>query len=70
MSAAITKIIEPHIQDLGGFDEIDVTAYQRFVNSLQLENGGFLAASWDEAHDVEYTFYGLGCLALIENHRA
>ena len=58
------------LQDLGGFGEIDVPAYQRFVNSLQLENGGFLAAAWDEAHDVEYTFYGLGCLALIENHLA
>ena len=27
--------------------------------------GGFFAAAWDTAADVEYTFYGLGCLALL-----
>ena len=58
------------LQDLGGFDEIEVDPYAKFVDSLQLPSGGFQAAAWDEAHDVEYTFYGLGCLALIENHRA
>ena len=58
------------LQDLGGFDEIEVDPYAKFVDSLQLPTGGFQAAAWDEAHDVEYTFYGLGCLALIENHRA
>ncbi len=58
------------LQDLGGFDEIEVDSYARFVNSLQLQSGGFQAAAWDEAHDVEYTFYGLGCLALIENYKS
>ena len=58
------------LQDCDAFDEIDVDSFQRFVNSLQLNEGGFQAAVWDDAHDVEYTFYGLGCLALIENHRA
>ena len=57
------------LQDLGGFDEIEVEPFEKFVNSLQLPSGGFQAAAWDEAHDVEYTFYGLGCLALIENHK-
>ena len=57
------------LMDLGAFDEIDVEALTRFVHSLQLPNGGFQAASWDEAHDVEYTFYGLGCMALLENHK-
>ncbi|MCH2178027.1 MAG: terpene cyclase/mutase family protein [Mariniblastus sp.] len=57
------------LQDMNAFGEIDVDLYQRFVNSLQLPGGGFLAAVWDEVHDVEYTFYGLGCMALIENHR-
>ena len=58
------------LQDIGAFDEIEVDSFQQFVNSLQLSGGGFQAAVWDDAHDVEYTFYGLGCLALIENHRA
>ena len=56
------------LQDLGAFHELEVDAFEQFVNSLQLDSGGFMAAVWDESHDVEYTFYGLGCLALIANH--
>ena len=56
--------------DLDGFYELNVDSFRQFVNSLQLPGGGFMAAAWDESHDVEYTFYGLGCLALIENHLA
>jgi geranylgeranyl transferase type-2 subunit beta len=51
--------------DLNAFNEIDLDALRRFVQSLQLPSGGFQAAAWDESHDVEYTFYGLGCLALL-----
>jgi geranylgeranyl transferase type-2 subunit beta len=54
--------------DLQAFDEIDIPAYRKFVNEMQRDEGGFQAAAWDEAHDVEYSFYGLGCLALLENH--
>ncbi len=56
------------LSDLDSFEELDVNLYRKFVYSLQLPNGGFQAAAWDEAHDVEYTFYGLGCMALLENH--
>ena len=28
-------------------------------------DGGFRGAAWDDGHDVEYTFYGLGSLALL-----
>ena len=54
--------------DLQAFDEIDMNAYRNYVNSMERAEGGFRAAAWDEAHDVEYSFYGLGCLALLENH--
>lgn len=54
--------------DLQAFDEIDIDAYRGFVERMQRPAGGFQAAAWDEAHDVEYSFYGLGCLALLENH--
>jgi len=54
--------------DLGAFNEIDVAHMKRFVDSLELDGGGFHAAAWDLAHDVEYTFYGLGCLALLNEH--
>lgn len=56
------------LSDLDSFEELDVNLYRKFVYSLQLPDGGFQAAAWDEAHDVEYTFYGLGCMALLENH--
>ncbi len=58
------------LQNLNAFHELDVDSFQRFVDSLQLDGGGFMAAIWDESHDVEYTFYGLGCLSLLENHKA
>lgn len=51
--------------DLGMFHEIDVPAALRYARSLELEHGGFHGAAWDLACDVEYTFYGLGCLALL-----
>ena len=54
------------MQDLGGSAEVDIRAISRFVRSLELESGGFHGAAWDPAHDVEYTFYGLGCLALLQ----
>ena len=51
--------------DLDSFSELDVDLFAKYVDSLQLESGGFQAALWDDAHDVEYSFYGLGCLALL-----
>jgi geranylgeranyl transferase type-2 subunit beta len=54
------------LADLNALEEIDLSMMRRFVESLQLEEGGFHAAAWDLAHDVEYTFYGLGNLALLK----
>lgn len=56
------------LADLDAFDEIDLVAYEKFVESMQRDAGGFQAAAWDNAHDVEYSFYGIGCLALLANH--
>ena len=54
------------LQDLDGTDEIDGDALARFVHSLDRgEEGGFHGAAWDAAHDVEYSFYGLGCMGLL-----
>ena len=58
------------LTDLDSFSEIEVEPLRKFVHSLQLPTGGFQAFELDEAHDVEYTFYGLGCLALLANHDA
>lgn len=56
------------LMDLQAFHEIDVPAYRKFVASMERNEGGFQAAAWDNAHDVEYSFYGLGCLALLALH--
>ncbi len=53
------------LADLDSFDEMDVELYRKYVDSMQLPDGGFRAAAWDDARDVEYSFYGLGCLALL-----
>lgn len=39
--------------------------HQWLTTQLEFPTGGFRAATWDEAADVEYTFYGLGLLALL-----
>jgi len=57
------------IDDLGEMHELELDPLRRFIDSLQLAEGGFRAAEWDDSHDVEYTFYGLGCLALHENYK-
>ena len=51
--------------DLGGGKKIDRTQLLRYAKRLQQSNGGFHGAEWDKVCDVEYTFYGIGCLALI-----
>lgn len=45
--------------------EFDLAAIAGFIRSLELPAGGFRAASWDEAADVEYTFYALATAALL-----
>ena len=56
------------LQDLGGTNEIDLAAVERYARSLAREEGGFRGAEWDPAHDLEYTFYGLGTLGLLTSN--
>lgn len=53
------------LYDLQGLDRIDRDAELRYVRSLEQPDGGFRAGLWDDRVDVEYTFYGLGSLALL-----
>lgn len=41
---------------------------QWLTSQLEFPTGGFRAATWDSAADVEYTFYGLGLLALLQQN--
>ncbi len=54
------------LRHLGAADSVDRSAILRFVDSLECPEGGFRAGAWDETPDVEYTFYGLGSLALAK----
>jgi geranylgeranyl transferase type-2 subunit beta len=55
-------------QDLGLDNVIDGREIRSFVESqLEFPTGGFRAAMWDEGADVEYTFYALGVLALLNS---
>lgn len=54
------------LQDLQLVTPEDEARIRRYVEAnLEFPNGGFRAATWDEAADVEYTFYGLATLALL-----
>lgn len=53
------------LADLGMVKAVDVDAARRFVESMEVAGGGFRGGVWDEATDVEYTFYGLGASALL-----
>jgi geranylgeranyl transferase type-2 subunit beta len=53
------------LQQLAATDRIDEPALLQYVQSLELPGGGFRGGLWDDATDVEYTFYGLGSIALL-----
>ena len=53
------------LQDLNITNVLNIENTSDYItNWLEFPTGGFRGASWDETADVEYTFYGLGTLAL------
>jgi geranylgeranyl transferase type-2 subunit beta len=53
------------LSDLGAIDRIDGVRTLAYAKSLQSLEGGFHGGTWDTGTDVEYTFYGIGVLALF-----
>ena len=53
------------LDQLGRPDRVDAAAVARFASACERAEGGFRGGLWDEGWDVEYTFYGLGVLALF-----
>jgi geranylgeranyl transferase type-2 subunit beta len=53
------------LHQLGAIDRVDRNIAGRYAHALELPTGGFRGGLWDDATDVEYTFYGLGTLALL-----
>ena len=53
------------LAEVGGLEQIDTAKALRYVKSLERPDGGFHGGAWDGGFDVEYTFYGLGAVALL-----
>jgi geranylgeranyl transferase type-2 subunit beta len=53
------------LDQLGSLGQVDTGAARDFAQSLEVAGGGFRGGVWDEHTDIEYTFYGLGALALL-----
>jgi geranylgeranyl transferase type-2 subunit beta len=56
------------LDQLGRADRLDWDAVRDFALACEAAAGGFRAGLWDDRTDVEYTFYGLGTLALAALH--
>lgn len=54
------------LADLEELHEISIPLAERYAKSMERTAGGFGGFQFDEADDVEYTFYGLGTLALLK----
>jgi geranylgeranyl transferase type-2 subunit beta len=50
---------------IGALDRVKLAPIARFAHTLQASGGGFRGCAGDDAPDVEYTYYGLGTLALL-----
>ncbi|HYV35281.1 MAG TPA: prenyltransferase/squalene oxidase repeat-containing protein, partial [Gemmataceae bacterium] len=57
------------LQALGALDRIDIGETREYVEGLDQPDGGFHGGLWDEGSDVEYTFYGIGCFALLSSDK-
>jgi geranylgeranyl transferase type-2 subunit beta len=55
------------LHQLGALTRIDTGAAARYARALELPSGGFRGGFWDDRTDPEYTFYGLGVRALVED---
>jgi geranylgeranyl transferase type-2 subunit beta len=53
------------LADVGGMEQLDRDRLRHYAESLQGPDGGFRGGLWDTGLDVEYTFYGIGVLALL-----
>jgi geranylgeranyl transferase type-2 subunit beta len=56
------------LDQLGRADKLDWPAVRDFALACEAAAGGFRGGLWDDRTDVEYTFYGLGTLALAALH--
>ena len=53
------------LAQLDELERLDTPELRNYAQSLERPGGGFHGGLWDDGCDVEYTFYGLGVLALL-----
>ncbi len=53
------------LADIDRLADVSTAQVERYVLSMQQPAGGFRGFEFDPADDIEYTFYGLGALALL-----
>jgi geranylgeranyl transferase type-2 subunit beta len=53
------------LAELEALDRLEADSLRAYAESVERAEGGFHGGLWDEGHDVEYTFYGLGVLGLF-----
>jgi geranylgeranyl transferase type-2 subunit beta len=56
------------LDQIGRADRLDWPGVRDFALACEAAAGGFRGGLWDDRTDVEYTFYGLGTLALAALH--
>lgn len=54
------------LSDLGVVDQAQLISADKYVRSMECPTGGFHGFEFDQGTDVEYAFYGLGALALLQ----
>jgi geranylgeranyl transferase type-2 subunit beta len=53
------------LSGIGALGRVKLAPAARFAHALQAVGGGFRGCAGDDAPDVEYTYYGLGTLAIL-----
>jgi geranylgeranyl transferase type-2 subunit beta len=53
------------LAEIDALGRVDAAALLSYARSLEGSDGGFRGGLWDDGSDVEYTFYGLGVVALL-----
>ena len=54
------------LADVEQLSSISIKGVQQYAESMQQTTGGFRGFEYDPGDDVEYSFYGLGTLALLQ----
>lgn len=54
------------LADVERLESISTNGVQQYAESMQQATGGFRGFEYDPGDDVEYSFYGLGTLALLQ----